>query len=137
MTAPRCTDSDYIDFLLATQKTVTATEAARVQPDRPNRPAHDAFTRLLHRLEPDPQTLWQEVGPLVPRLGGLLLVDDSVLDKPYARHPARQPGPSGQPRRERTAHRGQGHRRPTGGVWAGQSVSDRGYKRPHGALDHQ
>ena len=63
MTAPRCTDTDYIDFLLATSKVATATEAARVQPDRPNRPAHDAFTRLLHRLEPDPATLWYEVGP--------------------------------------------------------------------------
>jgi putative transposase len=86
MTAPRCTEMDYINFLLATPKVVTATEAARVQPDRPQRPAHDAFTRLLHRLEPDPETLWQEVGPLVPRQGGLLILDDSVLDKPYARH---------------------------------------------------
>jgi hypothetical protein len=86
MTAPRCTPTDYIDFLLATPKVVSATEAARVQPERPNRPAHDAFTRLLHRLEPDPETLWHEVGPLVPRRGGLLVLDDSVLDKPYARH---------------------------------------------------
>ncbi len=86
MTAPRCTDTDYIDFLLATPKVATATTATRVQPDRPNRPAHDAFTRLLHRLEPDPRTLWQEVGPLVPREGGVLVLDDSVLDKPDARH---------------------------------------------------
>src|SRR5436305_1290595 len=86
MTAPRCTASDYIDFLLATPRVVSATEAARVQPDRPHKPAHDAFTRLLHRLEPDPQELWREVGPLVPRRGGLLILDDSVLDKPYARH---------------------------------------------------
>lgn len=84
MNAPRCTVGDYIDFLLATPQAVSATEAARVQPDRPNRPAHDAFTRLLHRLEPDPETLWREVGPLVPR--GVLVLDDSVLDKPYARH---------------------------------------------------
>src|SRR3954468_14884555 len=82
MTAPRCTVLDYIDFLVATPKLVCATEAARVQPDRPHRPAHDAFTRLLHRLEPDPETLWQEVRPLVPRQGGSLVLDDSVLDKP-------------------------------------------------------
>lgn len=86
MTAPRCTALDYIDFLVATPKVVTATEAARVQPDRPDRPAHDAFTRLLHRLEPDPDDLWQEVAPFVARDGGLLILDDSVLDKPYARH---------------------------------------------------
>ena len=39
MTAPRCTASDYIHFLLATPKVVSATEAARVQPDRPHQPA--------------------------------------------------------------------------------------------------
>jgi len=72
MTAPRCTASDYIDFLLATPKVVSATEAARVQPDRPHKPAHDAFTRLLHRLEPDPAALWAEVAPLVRRTGGAL-----------------------------------------------------------------
>jgi putative transposase len=86
MTAPRCTASDYIDFLLATPRAVSATEAARVQPDRPHKPAHDAFTRLLHRLEPDPAALWAEVEPLVRRTGGDLVVDDSTLDKPYARH---------------------------------------------------
>ena len=69
MTAPRCTALDYIDFLLATPKVVSGTEAARVQPARPDPPAHDAFTRLLHRLEPDPAALWAEAGPLVRATG--------------------------------------------------------------------
>jgi hypothetical protein len=86
MNAPRCTAEDYIQFLLATPKACSATEAARVQPDRPDAPAHDAFTRLLHRLEPDPQTLWREVEPLVRRAAGVLVIDDTVLDKPHARH---------------------------------------------------
>jgi putative transposase len=86
MNAPRCSAEDYIQFLLATPKTCSATEAARVQPDRPDAPAHDAFTRLLHRLEPDPAALWEEVRPFVRRGGGVLVVDDSVLDKPFARH---------------------------------------------------
>src|SRR5262245_17141766 len=86
MNPPRCTDRDYIDFLLATPRAVSATEAARVQPDRPNAPAHDAFTRLLHRLEPDPAALWGEVRPLVRPGDGVLVIDDSVLDKPFARH---------------------------------------------------
>ena len=43
----RATPDDYIDFLLATPKVASATEAARVQPERPRPPAHDAFTRLL------------------------------------------------------------------------------------------
>jgi hypothetical protein len=55
-------------------------------PDRPPKPAHDAFTRLLHRLEPDPTTLWGEVRPLVDRSSGVLVIDDSTLDKPHARH---------------------------------------------------
>jgi hypothetical protein len=64
---------------------VSGTEAARAQPERENAPAHDAFTRLLHRLEPDPDTLWAEAAPLVARDGGVLVRDDRTLDKPYAR----------------------------------------------------
>jgi len=60
MNAPRCLDEDYIQFLIAAPRAVSATEAARVEPRHPNAPAHDAFTRLLHRLEPDPATLWHE-----------------------------------------------------------------------------
>jgi putative transposase len=85
MNQPRCTDINYIDFLVATPHAVSALEAARVQPSHAVAPAHDAFTRLLHRLEPDPATLWQEVAPLVERTHGVLIVDDTTLDKPYAR----------------------------------------------------
>jgi hypothetical protein len=38
----------------------------------------------LHRLEPDPATLWGEVQGHVDRERGVLVVDDSTLDKPYA-----------------------------------------------------
>jgi putative transposase len=86
MNAPRVRASDYIDFLIATPKAASATEAARVQPDRPRMPAHDAFTRLLHRLEPDPEALWLEAHTQVDLLDGVLVLDDSVLDKPYAKH---------------------------------------------------
>jgi putative transposase len=86
MNPPRCGAEDYIQFLLATPKVCSATEAARVRPDHPRAPAHDAFTRLLHRLEPDPAALWAEVRPLLNRSDGVLVVDDSTLDKPYAHH---------------------------------------------------
>jgi putative transposase len=85
MNAAKCSATDYIDFLVAAPRAVSATEAARAQPDRPAPPAHDAFTRLLHRLEPDPATLWAEAAPLVRREAGILVLDDSTLDKPYAR----------------------------------------------------
>ena len=84
MNAPRATAEEYIDFVIATPRVATATEAARVQPERPRAPAHDAFTRLLARLEPGPGELWDEVRPHVTRAGGVLVADDTVLDKPYA-----------------------------------------------------
>ncbi|MDQ2785079.1 MAG: hypothetical protein M3Y58_08760 [Chloroflexota bacterium] len=84
MNPPRCTATDYVDFLVATPRAVSATVAARVQPRRADASAHDAFTRLLHRLEPDHAALWQEVAPLADRTRGVLIVDDSTLDKPYA-----------------------------------------------------
>lgn len=86
MNPPRVTPEDYIDFLIATPKAASAAEAARVQPDKPLAPAHDAFTRLLHRLEPDPHALWLEARTQVDLLEGVLVLDDTVLDKPYARH---------------------------------------------------
>lgn len=85
MNAPKCQPEDYINFLVASPRAVSGTEAARAQPAQPNPPAHDAFTRLLHRLEPDPETLWAEAAPQVRRDGGILVLDDSTLDKPYAR----------------------------------------------------
>jgi hypothetical protein len=85
MNSPKRQAIDYIDFLAATPKVCSALEAARVQPDPSDSPAHDAFTRLLHRLEPDPETLWQEVAPQVRKTEGFLVLDDSTLDKPYSR----------------------------------------------------
>ncbi|MBV8076718.1 MAG: transposase [Planctomycetaceae bacterium] len=86
MNTPRCTDESYIQFLIASPGPVSCTEAARVQPDSPFAPAHDSFTRLLNRLEPDPETLWQEAEPLVETNRGVLVIDDSTNDKPYAKH---------------------------------------------------
>ena len=84
MSAPKVEADEYIDFLIATPRACSATEAVRVQPDGPRPPAHDAFTRLLTRLEPDSETLWTEAEPPVRRDDGILVIDDSTLDKPYA-----------------------------------------------------
>jgi hypothetical protein len=88
MNTPRCSDESYIDFLVASQGRVSCSEAARVQPRSPFAPAHDAFTRLLNRQEPDPEILWREAEPLVETNRGVLVLDDSTLDHPYARHMA-------------------------------------------------
>src|SRR6266436_3134685 len=80
---PKCRDTDYIDCLIATPRAFCCTEAAKVQPESLDPPAHDAFTRLLHRMEPDPATLWDEARPMVHTKGGTLVLDDSTLDKHY------------------------------------------------------
>lgn len=85
MNPPKCSDDDYINFVIATPRSVSATEAAKVQGDEEQAPAHDAFTRLLHRLEPDAATLWGEARSQVSLSRGILVIDDSTLDKPYAR----------------------------------------------------
>jgi hypothetical protein len=84
MNAPKCTEYDYINFLVAAQQVFSAVEAARSHPENERRPAHDAYTRLLQRLPPDSEALWTEVKGCIPMLRGLLVIDDTTLDKPYA-----------------------------------------------------
>lgn len=86
MNPAKVTDLDYINFLVASPMVFSCTEAARIQPLLPHRAAHDALTRLLHRLEPDPIPLWHEAEQHVTREQGLLVIDDTTLDKPYAQH---------------------------------------------------
>jgi putative transposase len=85
MNPPKCSDDDYINFVIATPRSVSATEAAKVQGDEEQAPAHDAFTRLLHRLEPDAEPLWREAKSQVSLHQGILVIDDSTLDKPYSK----------------------------------------------------
>lgn len=86
MNPPKVKPSDYIQFLIASPRVVSGTEAARVQPEgEVQSVSHDAFTRLLHRLEPDPQVLWEEARSQVHRRRGVLVLDDTILDKPYSR----------------------------------------------------
>lgn len=60
MNPSKVSEYEYINFLIAAQKAYSCTEAERAQPESANSPAHDAITRLLHRLEPSPAALWQE-----------------------------------------------------------------------------
>lgn len=85
MNPPKVNEEDYINFVIASPKQITATEAERVQPESQNAPAHDAFTRLLTRLEPDAETLWQEAKTQIELESGILVLDDSTLDKPYSK----------------------------------------------------
>ena len=85
MNPPKVSDEAYINFLIATPRSCSGVEASRVAPETESPPAHDAFTRLLHRLEPDAATLWEEARSQVELNNGILVVDDSTLDKPYAK----------------------------------------------------
>lgn len=84
MNPPKCNELDYINFLVAAQQAFSSVEASKTHPAEDSGPAHDAYTRLLKRLPPDSEALWQEVGELVNRSSGVLVIDDSTLDKPYA-----------------------------------------------------
>ncbi len=93
MNPPKVTDEDYINFIIATPRDVTATEAERVQPESKNAPAHDAFTRLLQRLEPDAESLWTEAQTQIDVQAGILVLHDSTLEKPYSEFNARALSP--------------------------------------------
>ena len=75
--------NDYIQWLIGSPKVISCTQAAQTDA-RPI--AHDAYTRLLERLEPDPDVLWAEVRGLVSLTRGCLVADDTTLDKPYGPH---------------------------------------------------
>jgi hypothetical protein len=86
---PKVEALDYIQFLLAAQTAFSCVEAASSQSGAQEEPpAHDAYTRLLLRQPPDTEALWQETQPFVQPAVGLLVLDDSTLDKPHARHMA-------------------------------------------------
>lgn len=84
MNSPKVRDEDYINFIIVTPRIVTATEASLCQPESKNAPAHDAFSRLLLRLEPDPELLWMEAKTQIDLNRGVLILDDSTLEKPYS-----------------------------------------------------
>jgi hypothetical protein len=57
MNKARSSAGDYINFLIATPTSHSCLEAGRVQPEEERKPAHNAFSRLLNRLEPDAEGL--------------------------------------------------------------------------------
>ncbi|OGO65989.1 MAG: hypothetical protein A2029_06495 [Chloroflexi bacterium RBG_19FT_COMBO_47_9] len=58
MNSPKCTEMVFINFLIAAQQVFNSVEASLTHPDEGQAPAHDAYTRLLQRLPPDSQGLW-------------------------------------------------------------------------------
>lgn len=81
---PKCTALDYINFLIAASTVYSCTEAARCYSSLVNAPSHDCFTRLLQNQSSDTDSLWNEVRKFVTPKEGYMIVDDTVLDKPYS-----------------------------------------------------
>jgi putative transposase len=84
MNPPKFTEYDYINFLTATPKIYSCTEAERVRPDRETGPSHDAINRLLYRIPPNAASLREESLQFATKNKGVFVLDDSTLDKPYA-----------------------------------------------------
>lgn len=86
MNPPKFSEYDYMAFLTASPKIFTCTEVERVLQEQKNAPAHDAINRLLHRLTPSASVLRNEAIQHVILKKGVLVLDDSTLDKLYAQH---------------------------------------------------
>lgn len=81
MQKQKCDLDLYVDFLTASQKQFSGLELSKVSPEPM---AHDSVSRWLSRKKLTPKLLWQESQYLVEKKGGYLVLDDCVLDKPYA-----------------------------------------------------
>jgi len=77
----RCTLPMYIGFLLSEPNGVSCSRMASVLSI-----SHDSANRFLNRESYEPKDLYREVEPTINIEGGTLSVDDSVLDKPYAKY---------------------------------------------------
>jgi putative transposase len=83
MQTRKITGKDYIQFLLGSQRSVSALEGEKVHPSEEL--SHDSITRLLQRGEDTAEELWEEAYEYVIGQKGVLIVDDSTLDKPYSK----------------------------------------------------
>jgi len=84
MNKAKCDEQDYIQFLVAVQNVFSSVEAAATHPDGEGVVVHDAYTRLRQCLPRGSTGLWAEVEGCVARERGMLILDDSILDKLYA-----------------------------------------------------
>lgn len=76
----KCNRSLYILFLLAEPKYVSCVRLSKVIEDI----SHDSVNRFLLRENYTPEDLFNEVKGELILEGGIISVDDSVLDKPYS-----------------------------------------------------
>jgi len=83
MQTQKCSLDLYVDFLIASQKQYSGSELSRVSPIKMS---HDSVNRWLRKNKLTPKMVWQNAAPLVDPKNGYLIIDDTVLDKPYSRN---------------------------------------------------
>lgn len=75
----RCTLPMYIGFVLTEPKSATCSQMADIL-----KISHDSVNRFLLREAYEPKDLFDEAAQHINLVGGILSIDDSVLDKPYS-----------------------------------------------------
>lgn len=76
----RCNDEIYISYLLSDPQYTSCTRLAEIMQTI----SHDSINRFLERERYEPKDLFDEEKDKIELVGGILSVDDSVLDKPYS-----------------------------------------------------
>ena len=78
----KCNLNLYRDFLIANRNRYSGVELSRVEPT--GSMSHDSVTHWLMKADFRPQDLWQFAKPLVTVESGYLVLDDTVVSKPFA-----------------------------------------------------
>lgn len=76
----RCSKELYCQFLLTAQREFSATTLS----DLKDNISHDKVTRWLANTKLTPRLLWENVEKLIDKEDGFLILDDSVVAKPYS-----------------------------------------------------
>lgn len=75
----RCNEALYTSYLLSEPLYTSCTRFSNLMGNL----SHDSINRFLERERYDPKDLFEEEKKHIELDGGILSVDDSVLDKPY------------------------------------------------------
>jgi Transposase DDE domain len=82
-TTAKCTLPIYMGFLMSEAKSNSCTQLGEIA-----KISHDSVNRFLEREKYEPKDLFDESIKLINPKGGVLSVDDTVLDKPYSNYMA-------------------------------------------------
>lgn len=76
----KCNDEIYMSYLLSEPQYTSCRRLSAIMQNI----SHDSINRFLERERFEPKDLFEEEKNKIELIGGILSVDDSVLDKPYS-----------------------------------------------------